>query len=91
MDRIAGWVGRQDRRRASRPGSVVLSDCGTVDVIVTNLSDDGCQIAVAETLPIGRRVRLNILGERPCEATVRWAIPGAAGLQFVRPINHETV
>jgi hypothetical protein len=67
---------------------MILSDGMTIAVTVTNISDDGCQIAFErhQTVPIGTEVRLK-LEEQSLAATVRWALNGGAGLRFSRQLN----
>jgi PilZ domain len=83
MDRMPGWTSRTYREPVAFTGSVVLLCGDTVSVTVTNISEDGCQIAYEPDaiLPIGAEVRLKF-DLVSFAGTVRWAFNGRAGLRF---------
>ena len=80
MMRLPGWVEREEREPVSFGGSIVLPDGRSVPVMVRDVSPNGCCVECEEALPVAQTVRLD-LGEDSIEAEVRWALPGAAGLQ----------
>ncbi|WP_430741969.1 PilZ domain-containing protein [Sphingomonas hankyongi] len=80
MERMAGWIDRPDRDPVSVAASLVIAGRQLMAEI-TNVSDDGCQIACEENLPIGAAVSLR-LELVSIAATVRWSLPGKAGLRF---------
>jgi PilZ domain len=79
--RVPGWVEREQREPVSFGASIVLPDGRSVPVTIRDVSANGCCVECEETLPIAEAVRLN-LGDDSIEAEVRWALPGAAGLQL---------
>jgi hypothetical protein len=79
--RLPGWVEREERQPASFGASIALPDGRSVPVIIRDVSAHGCSVECDEALPIAQTVRLD-LGDDSIEAEVRWALPGAAGLQL---------
>jgi hypothetical protein len=79
--RLPGWVEREEREPVSFGASVVLPDGRSVPVMIRDISANGCCVECDEALPVTETVRLD-LGEDRFEAEVRWALPGAAGLQL---------
>jgi hypothetical protein len=79
---MTDWVNRPDRDPVSVAAVLVLAG-RKMAVEITNVSDDGCQVACQETLPIGAPVRLR-LELVSIAATVRWSLAGKAGLRFVK-------
>jgi hypothetical protein len=78
-----GFVSRADRRAVSIDASVRLSSGRTLPVTIVDSSDDGCKIRCLHVLPIGEIVQLEITGFPPNTASIRWALPGRAGLRFI--------
>lgn len=83
MRRMPGCIDRPYREPVSFSGSIVLPNARELDVMITNVSDQGCQVTCEERLPIGKLVRLQLEGHDGVDAMVRWALTGAAGLQFL--------
>jgi len=79
---MPGWVGRRERDALNLPGSVLLRTGRSIGVTVVGMSGGGCRVECKEPIPIGATVRLD-LGVAFAEAEVRWALSGAAGLQFL--------
>lgn len=79
--RVPGWVEREEREPVSFGGSVVLPDGRSFPVKIRDVSANGCCVECDEALPIAQIVRLD-LEDDSIEAEVRWALPGAAGLQL---------
>ena len=82
MERIPGWIFRADRRTVSLNGFALLGDGKTIDVALTNLSRDGCELRTDELLKIGEIVRLTVPPFGDLNATVRWSLFGRAGVRF---------
>ena len=59
---------------------VVLSNRSDVPVIITDISGVGCRAECNTTLPIADIVTL-LIGDDALCASVRWALPGLAGLR----------
>jgi len=76
-----GWIDRAEREPSCFPSILVLSDGRRFPITITNVSECGCQVSCAETLPIGAMVDLKI-GEKLIPADVRWSIDGKAGLRL---------
>lgn len=81
--RIAGWIKRNERRDVDVPALAYLTDGSSIEVRLTNISYEGCQIEAEATLPIGERLKLALprLGEISMQ--VRWALDGKAGARFL--------
>jgi hypothetical protein len=82
MERAIGYVPRQDRRAFALSGLISLVSGQSIPVKVSNVSREGCQVQVAEILPIGETVTLACPPHGVVLATIRWALPGGAGLRF---------
>lgn len=80
--RMPGWIGRREREPVMLPGSVVLCTGRSIAVTMVDMSPEGCRVECDETLPIAATVRLEV-GGVIANAHVRWALPGAAGLQLI--------
>ena len=87
MDRLAGWIDRVAREPTAFPAVVVLPDGRRSSVMITDVSNEGCQVAGDETLPIGKIVRIELAGGIIADASVRWQLQGRAGLQFTSPLD----
>ena len=79
---MSEWRERAERDPVSVAGSLVLAG-KDVPVLITNVSDGGCQVECDETLPIGSPVSLRI-ELVSVAATVRWCFQGRAGLRFTK-------
>lgn len=83
MRRFPGWVKRADRNAAYISASVRLADGRKIAAVITDISSDGCKVSCRRMLPIGEVVELAIAGRASFNASVRWWVPGNAGLRFV--------
>lgn len=80
--RMPGWIGRREREPVALPGSVVLCTGRSIPVTLVDMSVEGCRVECDEILQIAARVSLEV-GGVIANAQVRWALPGAAGLQLI--------
>jgi len=80
--RMSGWVSRADREDV-RIKAAILVGGREVPVTIIDMSDQGCKIRCLHILPIGEIVQLMIPAFQPNTATVRWSLPGIAGLRFI--------
>ena len=80
--RMPGWASRADRTDVLIKGALHLNG-RELPVTIIDLSDTGCKIRCLHILPIGEVVQLTIPAFRPNAASVRWSLPGIAGLRFV--------
>ena len=64
------------------PGFVAQSDGTTSEILVRDLSYDGCGIEVSVPLQVGEVIKLSVMGRPAALAGVRWYSKGRAGLVF---------
>ena len=74
--------GRAERRRVRLDGHVLLPGGITHEIVVTNLSYEGCGIDTRARLLPGQALKLSVLGRGALDAEVRWVEEGRAGLGF---------
>lgn len=80
--RMPGCVDRPERAEVLI--KAVLRVAGRdLPVTVIDMSQAGCKIRCLHILPIGEIVELVIPAFQPNAASVRWSLPGVAGLRFV--------
>ena len=91
-------IARRERRPTSIQGFIALEDGRTAEILLLDLSYEGCGIEVPVELRPGETIRLSALRRGAIEAEVRWYARGKAGLVFRaeeastrprRPRNHE--
>jgi hypothetical protein len=82
MERAIEWGPRQDQRPLALSGSISLANGHSIPAKVSNVSREGSQVHGAATLPIRETVTLECTAHGVAPATVRWALPGRAGLRF---------
>lgn len=80
--RMPGWTSRPDRTDVLIKAAVRVAG-REVPVTIIDMSDRGCKIRCLHILPIGEVVLLAIPAFQPNTATVRWSLPGIAGLRFI--------
>jgi hypothetical protein len=80
--RMPDWIGRPERSQVLIPAALRLLG-RDVPVTIIDMSDRGCKIRCLHILPIGEVVELVIPAFQPNAASVRWSLPGLAGLRFV--------
>jgi|tagenome__1003787_1003787.scaffolds.fasta_scaffold20707940_2 hypothetical protein len=74
--------GRAERRSVSMAGHILLAGGITHDILVTDLSYEGCGIETAAPLEPGQALKLSVLRRGALDAEVRWVKDGKAGLGF---------
>lgn len=86
------WNDRRDLRRidAALPAILDHPDRPGGAVTVADISTHGCRVD-AGALRSGDRVRLHLPDLDPIRATVAWAGPREAGLEFRLPLDPATV
>ena len=77
-----GPVERRERRPVALHGYAALEDGRTAEIVVLDLSYDGCGIAIPVELQPGQAIKLSVLGRGAIDAIVRWSANGKAGLIF---------
>lgn len=75
-------VERRERRPVSMRGFALLADGSTHEILLLDLSYEGCGIAIPVAVEPGDLILLSILGRGAIEAEVRWHADGKAGLVF---------
>jgi hypothetical protein len=75
-------VDRRERRPVSLRGFAAHADGRTCEVLVLDLSYDGCGIEIPIELAAGDKIKLRVLSRGLIGATVRWYSGGRAGLVF---------
>ena len=75
-------IDRRERRPVSMRGFALLADGTSHEILVLDLSYDGCGIATSIDLERGSAVKLSVLRRGAVDAEVRWCSGGKAGLVF---------
>jgi PilZ domain len=75
-------IERRERRHVSLRAYVVRGDGTSSEVLVLDLSYEGCGIEIPVALRAGEQVKLSVLRRGAIDATVRWCRNGKAGLVF---------
>src|SRR5947209_5330862 len=75
-------IDRRERRRVAMHGFVVRSDGSSVEILVLDLSYEGCGIEVPVALQAGEPLKLSVLRRGAIDTHVRWYVDGRAGLVF---------
>jgi hypothetical protein len=79
---MPGWVCRADRADVLIKAGLRVAG-RELPVTIIDMSDRGCKIRCLHILPIGEVVELVIPAFQPSAASVRWSLPGMAGLRFI--------
>src|SRR3954468_22365821 len=78
--------GRAERRPGRMKGHILLPGGITYDIILSDLSYEGCGIETSAPLEPGQPLKLSVLRRGAIDAEVRWSRDGKAGLGFpVKP------
>lgn len=75
-------IARRERRPVSMRAYALRADSSAVEVLVLDLSYEGCGIETPVPLEAGEAIRLSVIGLGIIEAHVRWIADGRAGLVF---------
>jgi hypothetical protein len=79
---MPGWKSRADRAAVQIDAALHLAG-RKLPVTIVDMSGRGCKIRCFHILPIGEVVELEIPAFQPNIATIRWSLPGLAGLRFI--------
>jgi len=82
MKRDASSVDRNERKPVKLRGVAVRRGGSSVDVVLLDLSYEGCGIETPLELEPGEAIKLSILCRPAIDAVVRWYEKGRAGLVF---------
>jgi hypothetical protein len=80
--RMPGWVTRADRSAVQINAALRLNG-RELPVTIIDVSEHGCKIRCLHILPIGEVVHIEMPDFQPNVASVRWSLPGMAGLRFI--------
>ena len=75
-------VARRERRPVSLRGFAAFEDGSTSEILVRDLSYDGCGIEIPVELKPGQSIKLSVLRRGAVDAEVCWYSEGRAGLVF---------
>lgn len=75
-------VERRERRPVSLRGFAVREDGSSIEVLLLDLSYEGCGIETPVDLAPGEAIELSVMRRGVIEARVRWCKEGKAGLIF---------
>ncbi len=75
-------IERGERRPVSMSGHAALEDGQTAEVLVLDLSYEGCGLQIAVPLAVGETITLSVLKRGAIKAEVRWYANGKAGVVF---------
>ena len=81
--RMPGEVPRAERDSVSIDAFIRFSSGRKLAVKIVDSSLGGCKVSCLHILPIGEVVQLEIAACEPNLASVRWSLPGKAGLRFI--------
>lgn len=62
------------------------SDGNAVDVIVIDISREGCRLLTDGSLKIGEKVQIDVPKHGSFPAQIRWALGNEAGAVFLEPV-----
>ena len=75
-------IERRERRPVSMRGYAVRADGSNHEILLLDLSYEGCGIATLAELEAGEQIKLSVLRRGGIDAEVRWCSGGKAGLVF---------
>lgn len=87
--REPGQIKRSPRVDTHYTATLTDSDGGTVTVVVTDISREGCRLEIEEgsMLRIGEMVRISVGRGNDFDAQIRWALGNEAGAIFTEPVD----
>jgi hypothetical protein len=75
-------IARRERRPVSLRGFALREDGSTIEILLLDLSYEGCGIETPVDFAAGETIKLSVLRRGAIEARVRWCAGGKAGLVF---------
>ena len=87
VEKEPGHIPRKDRHKVDVAATAVRLNGTSLPVRVSDMSPEGCRVALDGDLPIAEWLLLNVPGLAPIKAQVRWSFSGQAGLQFSDSIS----
>lgn len=84
--REPGQIKRAPRVDTRFHASLIDSDGNKAEVVVIDISKEGCRLETEGMLKIGEKVQLQVPKYGNFPAQIRWAIGNQAGAVFLEPI-----
>jgi len=87
--REPGYIKRAPRVDTQFATSLTDSDGNRIEVVVVDISREGCRLHIQGTLKIGENIQLDVPKYGTFPAQIRWALGNEAGAVFLEPIFLE--
>ena len=87
IKREPGQIKRAARVDTRINAQLIDSDGNHIDVVVLDLSREGCRLQSAADLAIGERIELDVPKQGKVRAQIRWALGNEAGAVFLDPVQ----
>lgn len=84
--REPGFIKRSPRVDTQFATSLTDSDGNRIEVVVVDLSREGCRLQTEATLKIGEQVQIDVPKYGTFPAQIRWALGNEAGAYFLEPV-----
>ena len=84
--REPGHIKRSPRVDTRFDATLIDSDGGRHQIIVTDISREGCRLETVEVLKIGENVQIEVPKYGLFPAQIRWALGSEAGAVFLEPV-----
>ena len=84
--RESGVIQRAPRVSTHYGAALTDADGGTIDVIVTDISREGCRLETDGSLEIGEQVEIKVERYGSFAAQIRWIAGKQAGARFLDPL-----
>ena len=84
--REPGHIKRAPRVDTHIDAALTDSDGSRMEVIVLDISREGCRLETDGTLKIGEKIELHVPRYGTYPAQVRWAVGNEAGAVFLEPV-----
>lgn len=84
--REPGQIKRAPRVDTRINASLIDSDGNQAEVVVIDISKEGCRLETEGMLKIGEKVQLQVPKYGNFPAQIRWAIGNQAGAVFLEPV-----
>ncbi len=84
--REPGYIKRAPREDTRFKTKLTDSDGNMVDVVVIDISREGCRLETEDTLKIGEMVQIDVPKHGTFPAQIRWALGNEAGAVFLEPV-----
>lgn len=84
--REPGQIKRAPRVDTRFSTKLTDSDGNTIDVVIIDLSREGCRLQTRGELRIGEKVQIEVPKHGSFPAQIRWALGNEAGAVFLEPV-----